>query len=70
MHFFSKIFGQFKKKQYFCRRFRPRGGYSPFRRRQNSPIDGDFALGAVNRIAPSGGGQFPRLTGTLPGAIV
>ena len=28
----------------------------------------DFARGALN--APSGGGQFPRLAGTLPGAIV
>ncbi len=47
MHFFVKKFGQFKKKQYFCSRFRPK---------------------SVN--ATSGGGQFPRLTGTLPGAIV
>jgi len=26
LHFFSKIFGQFKKKQYFCIRFRPKFG--------------------------------------------
>ena len=48
MHFFAKIFGQIKKKQYLCTRFRSRGIL----------------------IAPSGGSQFPRLTGTLPGAIV
>ena len=24
VHFFSKIFGQFKKKQYLCIRFRPK----------------------------------------------
>ena len=48
MHFSSKKFGHFKKKQYLCTRFRSRG---------------------ILR-APSGGSQFPRLTGTLPGAIV
>ena len=29
LHFFSKIFGQFKKKQYFCIRFRPKFGVAP-----------------------------------------
>ena len=29
MHFFAKIFGQFKKKQYFCTRFRPKSNYVP-----------------------------------------
>ena len=31
MHFFAKIFGQFKKKQYFCTRFRPKSKLGCYR---------------------------------------
>ena len=59
MHFFAKIFGHVKKKQYLCTRFRSKTVLMPL------PAEAKLRKSAFEALL--GGSRFSRLTGDRSG---